>query len=147
MSSPLLFQAKRLLWTFDQTDEITLFKAGTPAASGLWCLWIARIQLRSIPPLFDLCHSAVVRDGVRVRMRAEVQDKRPWLLLFCALLIMFAYRLAAPHMSPGISAAFGAIRLNTDFLAFVYFARFVAPRRDCRAGEPADRREANQRAR
>jgi len=34
-----------------------------------------------------------------LRMAREVNDKRPWMLLFSALLIMFCYRIAAPHMS------------------------------------------------
>src|SRR5258708_40056684 len=37
--------------------------------------------------------------GYAARMAREVHDKRPWVLLFGALLIMFAFRLAAPYMS------------------------------------------------
>src|SRR5665213_4296189 len=55
-----------------------------------------------------------------VRMAREVRDKRPWLLLFCALLIMFAYRLAAPHMSEALRLhSAPAISIPISLLLFV----------------------------
>ena len=56
-----------------------------------------------------------------VRMTHEVHDKRPWLLLFFALFLMFVYRIAAPQISlPFVQRhASAAISVPISFLLFV----------------------------
>ena len=72
-----------------------------------------------------------------LRMARAVPDKRPWMLLFCALLVMFGYRLAAPQMSPGFrlhSAPIVSVPISLLlFISLLSLRRVAIAERDSRA--------------